>query len=238
MKGLSLGLSLTGSTGAAPAAFDPASLGASLDAWWDVSDLSTLYSDLAGTTPAAVDGPVGYIADKSADGRHLAAPTNAHRGTLRQAGSVYYIEALTGTRYQTAGGQTWPALSDIFLGIRNVGFTQWVSLYRLEADTDFLGLAQSGNASATHDNSGTPADYVDGVAISPTTRDGLYDAIGDGADKVLGIYNAALANFTTAKLFQYGAGFNFNGHFHGGIITAANAGRADVTDYLMGEQGR
>jgi len=50
------------------AAFDPASLFASGEqgAWYDPSDLTTLYQDSAGTTPVTADGdPVGLMLDKS-----------------------------------------------------------------------------------------------------------------------------------------------------------------------------
>lgn len=66
--------------------------------YWDVSVLSSLYQERTGggTTPAVVDGVVGTIRDLSGNGFHLAAPTDAGRGILRQSGSEYYIE-LDGT---------------------------------------------------------------------------------------------------------------------------------------------
>ena len=51
-------------------AFTPASL-ANLWAWWDVATLSTLYTDNAGTTPVSANSdPIGYIADRSGNGRY------------------------------------------------------------------------------------------------------------------------------------------------------------------------
>lgn len=59
------------------AAFAPSDL-ANLWAWWDVSTLSTLYTDNAGTTPVTTSGdPIGYIADRSENSRYI-----------RQVGSV------------------------------------------------------------------------------------------------------------------------------------------------------
>jgi hypothetical protein len=41
-------------------------------AWYDPSDLTTLFQDSAGTTPVtAVEQPVGKILDKSGGGNHL-----------------------------------------------------------------------------------------------------------------------------------------------------------------------
>ncbi len=52
-------------------------------AWYDPSDLSTLYQDSAGTIPVtAVGQPVGKILDKSGRGNHATQSTTASRPTL------------------------------------------------------------------------------------------------------------------------------------------------------------
>lgn len=62
----------------------PLSLGSSLAAWWDGTDLSTLWQNTAKTTPAASDGDrVRVIADKSGNGNDLIFPDDARRGTLK-----------------------------------------------------------------------------------------------------------------------------------------------------------
>jgi len=60
--------------------------------WYDPSDLSTMFQNSDGTTTAAVGDPVGYIADKSGNSNHAIQATSAKRPTLRQAGSLYYLE--------------------------------------------------------------------------------------------------------------------------------------------------
>jgi hypothetical protein len=61
--------------------------------WFDPSDLSSMYQDSTGTTtPAVVDGPVGYIRDKSGRGNHATQTTDANRPTLRLASGLYYLE--------------------------------------------------------------------------------------------------------------------------------------------------
>lgn len=53
-------------------------------AWYDPSDLSTLYQDSAGTTPVtAVGQPVGRMLDKSGRGNHASQPTATARPTLQ-----------------------------------------------------------------------------------------------------------------------------------------------------------
>ena len=76
-------------------AFDPATLFASGEqgAWYDPSDLSTMFTDTDGTTPAAVGDPVARINDKSGRGNHATQATAAARPILRQtAGGLYYLE--------------------------------------------------------------------------------------------------------------------------------------------------
>lgn len=75
-------------------AFSPASLFSNGEegAWYDPSDLSTMFQNSDGTTAVAVGDPVGYIEDKSGNGNHAIQATSAKRPTLRQAGSLYYLE--------------------------------------------------------------------------------------------------------------------------------------------------
>lgn len=60
-------------------------------AWYDPSDLSSLWSDTARTTPAVLDGPVRAIDDKSGNGHHLILE-GSEPGTLRLDDGVYWID--------------------------------------------------------------------------------------------------------------------------------------------------
>lgn len=80
---------------AAVAAFSPADLFAASEVgvWYDPSDLSSMFQDSAGTTPAVVDQPVGRINDKSGNGYDATQTTTASKPVLRQDGSGnYYLE--------------------------------------------------------------------------------------------------------------------------------------------------
>ena len=61
-------------------------------AWYDPSDLASMFQNSDGTTAAVVDQPVGYIRDKSGNGNHAIQATSDKRPTLRQSGSLYYLE--------------------------------------------------------------------------------------------------------------------------------------------------
>ena len=74
-------------------------------AWFDPSDLSTLYQDAAGTIPVtAVEQPVGKMLDKSGNGYHATQSITAYRPTLMQDIYGHYYLAFDGIDdYMTLG---------------------------------------------------------------------------------------------------------------------------------------
>lgn len=59
-------------------------------AWYDPSDLSTMFQDSGGTTPVTAAGdPVGLIMDKSGNGNHASQPTAGFRPLLQNDGNWY-----------------------------------------------------------------------------------------------------------------------------------------------------
>lgn len=63
-------------------------------AWYDISDASTLFQDLAGTVPVTADGqPVGMVRDKSGNNNHLVAASTAARPIYHQAGGKYWLQS-------------------------------------------------------------------------------------------------------------------------------------------------
>jgi len=74
--------------------FSPSALFANGEegAWYDPSNLSSMKQNSDGTVDAAVDSPVGYIEDQSGNNNTAIQATSDKRPTLRQAGSLYYLE--------------------------------------------------------------------------------------------------------------------------------------------------
>ena len=99
-----LGVNRLGVTNA-PSGFNPLSLFANGEqgAWYDPSDLSTLFQNSDGTTAVAVGDPVGYLGDKSGNANHAIQATSSKRPTLRQAGSLYYLEFEGAQGLRTSG---------------------------------------------------------------------------------------------------------------------------------------
>lgn len=72
----------------------PASLFAAGEqgAWYDPSDLTTIFQDSAGTIPAnAIGQSIGMIKDKSGRGNHATQPTAANRPTLQSINSKNFL---------------------------------------------------------------------------------------------------------------------------------------------------
>lgn len=83
--------------------FTPANLFAASEtgAWYDPSDITTLWQDTAGTTPVTATGQsVARIDDKSGNGNHATQATSGNRPTWEQDGSGYYYLNFDGTNDQ------------------------------------------------------------------------------------------------------------------------------------------
>lgn len=67
--------------------------GGKVGVWYDASDLSTLFTDTAGTTPVTADGDaVALILDKSGNGKHLTQATPSSRAKYRTSGGLRWLE--------------------------------------------------------------------------------------------------------------------------------------------------
>ena len=74
--------------------FSPASLfaGGTEGAWYDPSDLTTLFQDSAGTTPVTASGqPVGKMLDKSGNDNHATQATSSKRPTYTEGGGLAWL---------------------------------------------------------------------------------------------------------------------------------------------------
>lgn len=124
--------------------------------WLDPSHLSSMFQDAAGTTPAAVDQPVGLIRDRSGRNNHASQSTADSRPVLRHSGGLYYLE-FDGT--------------DDFLVTGSIDFTGG------DAISVFAGVHKASDAaigsvvglsSAPQTNSGTFELFAPGTSGQPT----------------------------------------------------------------------
>lgn len=77
------------------ARFSPIELfsGSEFGGWYDVSDLSTLWKDTAGTSPVIADGDaVARVDDKSGNGLNLIQATSANRPLYKTSGGLHWLD--------------------------------------------------------------------------------------------------------------------------------------------------
>lgn len=91
-------------------------------AWYDPSDISTLWKDTAGTDPVTTLGDaVARIDDKSGNGKHLLQSTSGSRPLWQQDGSGFYYLDFDGTDdFMTASSFDMSSTDklNVFAGIR------------------------------------------------------------------------------------------------------------------------
>ena len=174
------------------AAWSPADL-TDLAAWYDPSDLSTMFNDSAGTTPVATPGtvadsanPVGLIQDKSGNGHHASQSTSTARPLL----SAYDGQTLgPGDTYDATGYPVYLKFDGTDDGIATASFTAGTltssmdCLIAVRRDSaaativgllsgpvnDYFGHAESGLGIPCFIGVGTPTFWVDGVQLSGGT---------------------------------------------------------------------
>lgn len=199
--------------------FDPATLFGPTDEgyFFDISDLSTLFSDTARTTAAVVDGPVKGITDKSGKGHHMTW-VSGNTLTLRQSGSFYYLEASATngvTSCSVAMAQPWYRISA-------VRFLAWVSFGRVfpASDNTTDGLRQHGSSPIIKLNDGS-----DGPTVSATLNtDMTLSEVHNNTGSSLQIDNNTAATGTSGST----AG-------NGQVIMCRSTGANPVNGYFYGD---
>jgi hypothetical protein len=239
--GTSLALARIGRSAAAP--FTPASLFASAEpgAWYDASDLTSMFQDSAGTTPAVVDAVVGKWNDKSGRGNHATQATTAAKPILRQAGALYYLE-FDGVddKWTVPTMVTIGSTASIITGMLSTD-TAWMLLSNSALGNPLIAVAQSANGSATSQAAGTPVFKVNRVALSANTRGGLYTDVAAGSTaKVLTITAVDCSALNTPLISGYASGgFELTGRIYqmvlAGTLTAPNIAATET--YIAGKAG-
>ena len=235
--------------------FSPASLfaGGTEGAWYDPSDISTLFQDSAGTTPVTASGqPVGKMLDKSGNGNHATQATSSKRPT-----------------YTEGGGLSWLAFDgvDDAMEIQNAAFSftgdqsVWVAakhdtgtgsyIYLMGGDDKgylFVTKGSTRKMSFVPINSAARTISTSVIGTSPIVFGGAWDrSSGDMSLRENGVeYTASKtpADVTVPVVTLLGGGnpngASWDGNIYGAVIvnnltTASKTG--EVEAYLAGKAG-
>lgn len=216
-------------------------------AWWDPSDLSTMFQDTAGTTPVTADGQsVARIDDKSGNSLNLLQGTAANQPLYKTSGGLHWLEfdgstdimALASTSALNLG-TTNLAIAIAFRQFANGGNYKTVfaktnnatgNNYRAFID-DAYGLRLFyGTDSQASSNSGlTATQGQDWVGI--WGRDAANDRYELNGTSATQAWAAAGTGSTTYAASIFGDGsatYAMGGRFYGGIIVDAYPGSTDM----------
>ena len=132
-------------------------------AWYDPSDLSTMFQEYTGVTPVTADGdPVGLMLDKSGNGWDLAQSDVAKQGVYRTDGTYHWIEFNAGGQGpEHLWGDTTTAMTNPFERISGFRVLDNVGTYLYD---------ENGNASNNYSLRGDTRFSMTGSALATVDR--------------------------------------------------------------------
>jgi uncharacterized membrane protein len=198
---------------------------------WTPNALDKVWSDVDGTTPAVVDGPVARI-DSLIPNTHplifeSRVGSTAGSATLRQTGDLYYVE-LTGNIYARLATSVTAGRLSVYQALQVTGNHLLLGM-TYNNNNSFWGFAQSGSSSTSVYStnalgiiSGLSVTYVDNVETAQySTRGDLYTAL-SGSPHVVGLEAFALGTqvigdqeLTIGGGLAFGNFYAANAHFYG-----------------------
>lgn len=169
--------------------FDPASLfGDSDDGHaYNLANLSTVWEDSAGTTPASIDGPVGRVDDVSGKGNNATQGTADNRPLISVVGGKNVLVFDTTNDSIVSAVSVGPSSKWTFAMSFSLGADTQAMLFPHSANTSYyVGAAQSGSSS-TGLSGGSVIDkiVVDGSVIAAANRGELYTAVSGGNPSII-----------------------------------------------------
>lgn len=250
-----------------PAPWTPASLFASgvQGAWYDPSDIATLFQDTAATAPVTATGQaVAVMQDKSGLGRHLTQPTLAKRPTYQTDGTLHWLNFDGVDDFLSVASFDLSATDKvtIFAGIYTASDASGLYLELSTNANSFTGTFWAGRVAAStfsafaRGTAGVSANQLarSAAAFAPPSKNVVtnsHDIAGnlsqvrvDGANGgVAGTGNKGTGNFSNRSLFlgmRGGASLPFQGRvyglvLHGTLSTAAEISYAET--YLAMKAG-
>lgn len=226
--------------------FDPMTLfaGGKQGAWYDPSDKSTLFQDVAGTVPVTKDGdPVALMRDKSGNGNHATQTVSASRPIYKTDGILHWLQF---------DGVDDSFVSEFFSSVLTQPFSAVIASNQLRhTDYSFQFDSSAPNrVSFLQDNKGE-TELIAGVSIisdvikygetsvysiklrgasSSLQRNNLNSVTGNAGDKGMG--NIFLARFAVSAAFYANMGF------YGMVLSSANdVDIEQVKQYLAAKSG-
>ena len=217
--------------------FSPSTLFASGEqgAWYDPSDMSTLFQDSAGTTPVTASGqPVGLMLDKSGRGNHATQATAASRPTYTVSGGLSYL-AFDGVDDFMVTPTITPGVDkvQVFAGVRKLSDAARGMMFETIAAAGGVRVEAPHIAANASFMIGTRGSLDPGPTISPLTYAApvtvVFSGIGEiatdtsilrlnGAQVTSNVGDQGIGNYASAPFYignRGGTSLPFNGNLYG-----------------------
>ena len=262
---IALGLGARSVVGGVPA-YNPAVLfeNGEQGAWYDPSDLSTLWADVDATIPAVIGGRVARMDDKSGRGNHALQATEASRPFLRKGDTRYYLDFFVSSTMSVAAfNMSATDEMTVIAGVRKANDTSLRMVCELTTNAGgttggfFLTAPFSTGASGNYGffcrgNAGSAA-ATSATALAP--RNAVITGLGkistdqmiirrDGVEEGSQVANQGTGNFANAALHigsRAGTGSFFaSGELYGLVIRGNLTTGADLTNaesYMTSKTG-
>ena len=219
---------------------DPISiLGAKLKGWYDHSDLTTLFQISNGTTAVTTDtDPVGYVADKSGNGKHKLQATSGNRPQFRNNGGVARLVYVSGGNVHMAATTPGFPINGLHLfAVINPSDTEEAIVLSLNSGSNAQGniriywtywipridATNTDDVSANHDTTGTAISRVEVKIVN-----GVGVTMRRGASETS---DASFANMDATHTADYiEGGSNFGVAIYGGPVDICEVIIADGPD--------
>lgn len=208
--GIGIGVTLLGSS-----AFTPAAL-PGISAWYDPSDLSTLFQDVAMTIPVTASGQaVAAMKDKSGHGYHLTQATASKRPIYTASGGLYWLESdgvddamVVASRFGLAAN---PDLT-VVAGMRWLGTKVDERVFEIGAGSGVLSGA-----------SGT-----DGWAWRHNDGNAIFGASSNGTDWVATWMHQSGGNYSSSQFWRNGVQLSLASSTNGTFVPSSTSASATV----------
>jgi hypothetical protein len=225
-------------------------------AWYDPSDLASLFQDSAGTIPVtAVGQPVGLMRDKSGRGNHASQAIAINRPLLNQDANGKYCLAFNGTTSCMATGNFDLSATDkvtLLAGVKKSNDTAAIIMelgvnVALTAGSFYLvsgnDLGVTGYTSIGRGDAASSAALASKIATFPAPDTAVvsiqHDIAGDlstsrrnGIDYGTGAGDKGLGNFAAGMPLyigaRAGASVFFTGNIYGLIVCGALSNASEV----------
>ena len=234
-------------------------------AWYDPSDMSTLFQDAAGTTPVTAAGqPVGKMLDKSGRGNHASQANASNKPVLQQSGGLYYLQFDGVDDFLVTGNIDFTGTDKmtVVAGVRS-NLNSYSNILELGPDSGSengfslqRGFAAAGDYAGIMYGTSQGYAYTSNFAAPDTSvitaqydiaepsilagelafrRNGVVAALANASG------NAGTGNFTSKPLYigrRAGTTFPFNGHLYQLVVRGAlTADLAPIESFTADKAG-